>query len=250
MEIFLELLKYGVIQAILPSILAIAVIFVTKNHEAKEKNKSYILEKKREAFSNILSLIAETLISVRALYSWEEDKYFWIGEKDCDDFEMTTQKEKLYLSDDDIRVIQIIVETLRNNSSWQSNIMTWEESVGFGVKDISLIEYLYKILTDSFKKQLFDKQKAGKNISITFLEISCFFHNHIMSKKLVDKTRFSKFDYEENSISEVINNYRNNNAELHDLLEEVIKHYKKRTDNTASDIEEIKKLSDLLKEIR
>ena len=178
MNIFSELLKYGVIQAILPSILAIAIVYVTKNHESKVKKDTYIFKKKREAFSNVLSRITKIIISIQANFSWEENKYYWISEKDCDDFQLEVEKEKHYLNNDDISVIQLIMETLRKNSSWQSNVISWEESIGFSVNDISLIEYLYKILSENFRNFLLNKQTEKNNKSITFLKICCLLHNY------------------------------------------------------------------------
>ena len=52
MQVFSELLKYGVIQIITPSILAIILVFITKSQEKKINQVTYIFEKKREAFTN------------------------------------------------------------------------------------------------------------------------------------------------------------------------------------------------------
>jgi len=250
MQIFTELLKYGVIQAILPSLLAIGIVFVTKNRETKISKETYIFEKKREAFTNVLSLITKTIVSIKANFSWEEEKYFWIAEEECDNFQMAAQKEMLYLSDDDIVVIQLIIETLRNNSSWQSNIMNWEESIGFATKDISFIEYLHKTLIDSFRNKLFEKKDAGKNKSIVFLQICYLLHNHKNLINLIEKSRFLKFDYTENSILKIINNCFENANELRELVIEIINNFEKETDHTEYDRQKIDELSNLLIEMK
>jgi hypothetical protein len=252
MQVFSELLKYGVIQIITPSILAIILVFITKNQEKKYNQDNYIFEKKREAFTNTLSLITKLITSIQANYSWEENKYRWIDEKDCDNFQMMVQNEMLYLNDDDISTIQFIVKIIRQNSSWQSNIISWDESSGFLRKDIVLIEHLYKILTVSFRKQLFYKykQKFEKNYTIPYLKMSYLINNNIIQENKIDKVKFSKFNYTENTILETINNFHNNIHELHCLLEEIIKQYKERTNNTDYDKQKIDELSDLLQRIK
>jgi len=250
MQVFSVILN--VFQIITPSILAIILLFLTKNQEKKFNHDTYIFEKKREAFSSILSRITKIVISIEAHYSWKEDKYSLIDEKDCDNFQMETQNGMLYLSDDDISTIQLIAKILRQNSTWQLNIMGCEESGGFRVKDIAFIKHLYNILTVSFRKQLFYKykQRTKRNCSIPYLEISYFFNNDIIQENIIDKTRFSKFSYTENTISETINNCNKNTHELRCLLEEIIKQYIKRTNNTVYDNQKIDELSDLLQKIK
>jgi hypothetical protein len=247
MENILEIFKTGVIQTIISAILAIVLVFVSKNHEIYTNKRSFTFDKKRGYFYKILSLIAKIIIYIKSRYSLENDSFDLISEKDCDEFELMMKNKFLYLNDNDIFIINFIVDILRQNSSWLYNIANSEDNVSFNFKDIKLVEYLYETLARSFKKQLFEK-KYKNNVSnnIIFLKISNFYINWIKYKNLVDDNLLSKYNYNESTILKTIENCNKNKQKLLELLKEIFKKYKEKENNTDIDFIKIEELSNLI----
>jgi hypothetical protein len=242
MDNLIEILK-----TVLPSLFALLLLFIGKKHEINVNRSSNLLEKKRECFYEVISLITKTIISIKAGYSIEEDNYLLIVEKDCDEFELEMKTKMLYLNDNDIIIIKFIIQILRQNSSWQYDIVSHGDSVSFNFKDILVIEYLNDILTKSFREQLSNKKLAQKlPKEILCLKLGNIYVNMIRHKDLIDEITFSKYNYMEHSITEIIDSCKKNNDELMDILQEIIVKYGKRNDNSDYDKMRIEELSDLM----
>jgi hypothetical protein len=213
------------------------ILYITKNKDKKIEKDINVFEKKREALTCILSMIAETIISIKSNYNIEYDRFNLISEKSCDEFEINIQKYVLYLTNDDIYILKYIFELLRDNASWQYNYVPPEENAEFSMKDLDVIEYLYIVLVNSFRNQLFEaKLKKNVNIlEIKYLKISSFLQKTSSNMKL-NQTLIklsNKFSYKENTIKDTITYFRNNVQELILLLDDIKKVYaKKKIDST------------------
>jgi hypothetical protein len=254
MQTLLEILKTGLIQSAIPPFFAILLVFFSKRQENKVDKDMRIFEKKREAFAIILSSLKKVIVSIKSQFSWEYDKFNLINEVICDEFEFGIQREMLYLTDDDIYNLDFIIKLLRDNSTWQYNIMQPEECAGFQVKDLAVIEYLYNILTINFRNQLFNKKnkKEETHQKIFLFKTSNLLKEIIINNKikLMDESRFIKFDYTINSIKVFLYNCQRNIDELTDLLDDIISMYKSKPDKSEFDIEKIGILTDCLSELK
>jgi hypothetical protein len=238
----------------IPSFFAILLVFFSKYQDNKVDKDMRIFEKKRKAFAVVLSSLKKVIVSIKSQFSWEYDKFKLINEVICDEFEFDLQKEMLYLTDDDIYNLDFIIKLLRDNSTWQYNIMQPEECAGFQVKDLDVIEYLYNILAVNFRNQLFKKENKRKE---THQKIFLFKTSNLLKEiithkkvKLMDESRFIKFDYTMNSIKVFLYNCQRNMDELTDLLDDIITMYKSNPDKSEFDIEKIGILTEYFFELK
>jgi len=82
------------------------------------------------------------------------------------------------------------------------------------------------------------------------LRIIYLLHNHKNIIDLIEKNRFLKFDYNENSILEIVDNCFKNIDELRGLVAEIINKFRKETDHTEYDRQKIDELCNLLLEMK
>jgi heme/copper-type cytochrome/quinol oxidase subunit 2 len=67
------------------SALNIFLTFIFNKHYNKNMQ---LFEKKKEALTSILTIITETIISIKANYSWEFNKFNLVAEEKCDTIEL------------------------------------------------------------------------------------------------------------------------------------------------------------------
>jgi len=216
----LDILKTFGIPALFSLFTAIIIKFIDRNQDKKAERNMKIFDKKREAFTEILSQISKIVIYIRSQFSWEHDGFSVISESRCEEFQLSIENQILYLSEKDILIIRFITELLNNNSSWIYNVGSGDpnEFYCFNTKDLSIIEYLYNTLIKSFKDELFGIKKKNNSIDEIYLfKISFLLLNLIKNNDLIDKKQkenFVRFNYKENDLNSFIKNCNENKNEL------------------------------------
>jgi len=185
-----------------------------------------IFEKKREAFTEVLSQISKIIIHIRSQFSWEHNAFDVISENKCEEFQLCIENQILYLSEKDILTIRFITELLNSNSSWIYNVGSGDpdEFYFFNSKDLTVIEYLYNILIKSFKDDLFGTKKRNNYIDeIYIFKISSLLKHLIKNNEIKDKYYFEQFDYHENDLEYFVKQCNANKKEFKILCVNIIK---------------------------
>ena len=229
-SILMELFKI----VIAPSFFAILVVHITKKIEKKNEIGIRFFDKKNAAFTLILSQIKRIINTIKAGYSWENDKFLLLSESQCDDFEEIIMNEILYLPERVKYVLEFIVKLLRNNSDWRYNIITPpDEDIGFIYGDLKLIEYFYGTLVSELKMIINDKKKdfSDKDFNdIKFLKLCYLLKDNYSFIKTDAAFSLENYNYEDNSIIEVLNNFHKEREKIIIQLKNVLKNHLSKTE--------------------
>jgi hypothetical protein len=216
----LDIFKTFGIPALFSLITAIIIKFVDRNQDKKAERNMKIFDKKRKAFTEILSQISKIIIYIKSQFSWDHNAFSVISENKCEEFQLSIENQILYLSEKDILTIRFITELLNTNSSWIYNVGSYDpdEFYCFNTKDLTIIEYLYNTLIKSFKDELFGIKKNNSSIDEIYLfKISFLLMNLIKNNDLIDKKQkenFVRFNYNENDVNSFLKKCNENKNEL------------------------------------
>jgi len=245
---WLDIFKTFGIPALFSFITAIIIKSIDRNQDKKAERNMKIFDKKREAFTEVLSQISKIIIHIRSQYSWEYDGYSVVSEKRCEEFQLSIENQILYLSENNIFIIRFITELLNNNSSWIYNVGTYDpdEFYCFNIKDLAVIEYLYNTLLKSFKNELFITKKNNDFIEEIYIyKISSLLRDLINNNDFIDikqKEQFIRFDYQKNDINNFIKQCSDNKNELQLFCNNIIDCLNKIEDISEFDKKRIEEL--------
>lgn len=223
---WLDILKTFGIPALFSLFTAIFIKTIDRTQEKKAERNMKIFDKKREAFTEVLSQISKIIIHIKSLFSCEHNSFNVISEKKCEEFQLNIENQILYLSEKDILIIRFITELLNSNSSWVYEYSSGDpdEFYAFDAKDLQVIEFLYNTLIKSFKDDLFGIKRKNNNIEeIYFFKLSSLINVLNKNYDIIDKILFFQFNYQENDIDSFVKHCINNKKELQLLCTNVIK---------------------------
>jgi len=241
----LDILKTFGIPALFSLFTAIIIKSIDRNQEKKAERNMKIFEKKREAFTEVLSQISKIIIHIRSQFSWEHNAFNVISENKCEEFQLCIENQILYLSEKDILTIRFITELLNSNSSWIYNVGSGDpnEFYCFNSKDLTVIEYFYNILIKSFKDDLFGTKKRNNYIDeIYIFKISSLLKHLIKNNEIKDKYYFEQFDYHENDLDNFVKQCNANKKEFQILCVNIIKNLRESDDLSEYDKMRIEEL--------
>jgi hypothetical protein len=243
---WLDILKTLGIPALFSLITAIIIKSIDRNQDKKAERNMKIFDKKRDAFTEVLSQISKIIIYVRSQFSWEHNAFDVISENKCEEFQLSIENQILYLSEKDILTIRFITELLNSNSSWIYNVGSGDpnEFYCFNTKDLSVIEYLYDTLIKSFKDDLFSISKKSSNIDEIYLfKISSILKRLIENNDYDDKESFDQFNYHKYDVDNFIKYCNLNKKELKILCDNIVENLKENNEINEYDRMKIEELT-------
>jgi hypothetical protein len=250
---WLNILKTFGIPALFSLLTAIIIKTIDRNQDKKAERNMKIFDKKREAFTEVLSQISKIIIHIKSQFSWDHNAFNVISETKCEEFQLNVENQILYLSEKNILTIRFITELLNSNSSWIYNVGSGDphEFYSFNTKDFTVIEYLYNTLVKSFKDDLFGINKKNNNLDEIYLfKISYLIKHLIRNNDSTENKSFVQFNYYENDVDNFIKQCNLNKNELKLLCINIIKSSKENNDLHEYDkmrIEELEKYKKIIK---
>jgi hypothetical protein len=202
-----------------------------------------IFEKEKESLAAILSLFCKMSIQISDSFIPEENRYLLIEESDIDTLELKIQEYILYVNDTNIRMIDLLLQVLRTNSTFIIKV-TGENDFSFASEDLPLFNYLFKKLQILFKEQLFEKN-MDENQEVDGLCIS-YFITALSQDDLIDKKIIEKYSYKYIPISLATENIKKNKKNVIEILIQLKNKIEDSGENSNYRYSQIKKIDEYI----